>query len=226
MDTETLGGRRVKATRKGRSPMHVTRYFLGIALLSALLWHGTAFATMVGNPTPRFLEGDVGIGARGSDYRETLFLDYGATDDLTLELLAGRVNFPGSSGTEFGAGVRYKFVPKFMIGDLEAGFGGFGFLRTGSEDADIGDNDFILLDSGVGLSLVPAESLSLFASVLFRYMDLDFQTPRPDENYETGTDVGFVVGAEIWVTDGFVAGLEIHDGLKDDRLAAFIEFKL
>ena len=226
MDTKTAGGNCIKATRKGRSPVRAARFFPYIALLSALLWHGAACATLVGNPTPRFFEGDVGFGARGSDYRETLFLDYGATDDLTLEFLGGRVNFPGSRGTEFGAGLRYKFVPKFMIGNLEAGFGGFGFLRTGSEDADIGDNDFMLLDTGIGLSLVPTERLSIFASVLFRYMELDFKTIRPDQNYETGTDVGFVVGGEIWITSWFVVGLEIHDGLKDDRLAGFIEFKL
>ena len=226
MHIETPDGRCVKATRKWRSSVRAARDFLCIALLSTLLWHGAAFATVIGNPAPTFFEGDLGIGARGSDYRETLFLDYGTTDDLTLSFLGGRVNFPGNRGTEFGVGLRYKFVPKFMIGDLEARFGGFGFLRTGSENTDIGDNDFTLLDSGVGLTLVPTESLAIFGSLLVRYMDVDFTTANPDENYETGTDVGFVLGGEIWLTAWLMAGLEIHSGLKDDSLAGFIEIKL
>ena len=104
MDMETPDGSSFKAARKGRSLVRAARYFPCIALLSALLWHGAAFATVTGNPAPNFFEGDVGIGARGSDYRETLFLDYGATDDLTLQFLGGRVNFPDNRGTEFGAG--------------------------------------------------------------------------------------------------------------------------
>ncbi len=209
------------------SPLRKTgQVLLWVMLLCTAPLTGTALATVLGNPAPEFLEGDLGLGARGSDYRETLFLDYGATDDATLQFLAGRVNFPGRRGVEFGAGLRYKIGPEFFANSAPTRLGVFGFWRWGSEDSDIGDMDFNLLDAGFGVSVMPSQHLVLFGSAIFRHMDINFRTEEPDENYESGSDLGAAFGVELWFTASFVIGLEIHTGLKDDNLAAYIEFKL
>ena len=216
----TLGKRGWSALRK------TTRVLFWVMLLCMAPLTGTALATVLGNPAPEFLQGDLGLGARGSDYRETLFLDYGATDAVTLQFLAGRVTFPGMRGTEFGAGLRYKIGPKFFADSVPTQLGAFGFYRAGSENSDIGDADFTLLDAGFGVSIMPGRHWVLFTSAIFRYMEINFQSEEPDENYETGTDLGAAFGVELWFTTSFVVGLEIHTGLKDDSLAGYIEFKL
>ena len=212
---------------RGRSALRKTiQVLFWVTLLCTAPLTGTALATVLGNPAPEFLEGELGLGARGSDYRETLFLDYGVTDAATLQFLAGRVTFPGMRGTEFGAGLRYKIGPKFFAGSLPTQLGAFGFYRAGSEDSDIGASDFTLLDAGFGASVMPGRHWVLFASAIFRYMEINFQSEELDINYESGTDLGAAFGVELWFTTSFVVGLEIHTGLKDDSLAGYIEFKL
>ena len=216
----TLGKRGRSALRK------TTQVLFWVMLLCTAPLTGTALATVLGNPAPLFLRGDFGLGARASDYRETLFLDWGVTDDATLQFLRGRVSFPGRRGSEFGVGLRHKIGPEFFADSAPTRLGVFGFYRVGSQDSDRHDVDFILVDWGFGASVMLGQHLILFSSAIFRYMDVNISFEEPDRNYESGTDSGAGFGAELWFTTSFVIGLEIHTGLKDDKLAGYFEFKL
>ena len=72
--------------------------FSAVLALSVLLLlstgAGTAHALYLGNPAPNFKKGDVGVGLSLSDLRDTAFLDWGLSDNGTLELLAGALD-PG-----------------------------------------------------------------------------------------------------------------------------------
>ena len=209
------------------SPLRKTgQVLLWLMLLCTAPLTGTALATVLGNPAPLFFDGDFGLGARASDYRETLFLDWGVTDDMTLQFLRGRVSFPSRRGSEFGVGLRHKIGPEFFADSAPVRLGAFGFYRTGAQDSDRHDVDFILFDAGFGASVMLGQHLILFSSAIFRYMDVNISFEEPDRNYESGTDNGAAFGAELWFTSSFVVGLEIHTGLKDDKLAGYFEFKL
>ena len=195
------------------------------AVLLLVSWGNTAFGVVFGNPSPRFDQGDVGLGFRTSDYRKTVFLDYGITDDGTLQILAGEVDVTTKEGTEYGVGYRQKIGDPIEMEVGSLGFGVFGFFRHGEADERDINAEFQLYDAGVGAGLKIAEPISVFAAAVIRYIELRNAPDKADRNYKPEVDVGGAVGVEFWLWSTLLLGAEQHFGLKDDHLGLYVEVK-
>jgi opacity protein-like surface antigen len=187
---------------------------------------GTAHALYLGNPAPNFKKGDVGIGLSLSDLRDTAFLDWGLSDNGTLELLAGNLDVKGgSNGTELGVTYRHKVGQPFNLGKFPVTLGiegGYRAARVSTNGLDLNYNQIHL---GLGGSFAPIQNLNVYGTVVFERAKADTVLPVFGKVSGTETNYGLVLGTEYWVTPALVAGLEVHPGLDDDNLAIFGEFK-
>lgn len=211
------------------------RHGLVLACIPLLLlaWGGTAHALLIGNPAPDFAQGDFGAGAAFSDDRLTLFLDFGITDDGTLQGQVSDLDFDGGAeGTELGIGYRHKLPGTIDLGDVPLRLGILGSYRFAEIESGVGvDFDYSLIQVGVGGSITPVEKLNAFAAAIYERFETEVVVRNPffpgqtTRRTVTDTNVGLSVGAEYWIAESFVAGLEIHPGLEDDDITIFGEFK-
>ena len=193
------------------------RHFITCLAGVVLLWTGSAHALYLGNPAPDFVSGDVAIGLALSDLRETLFLDWGISDAGTLHFLYGNADLRlGVEGTEFGAGYRHKIGEGFDIADKPVRLGVLALLRIGEIETLNVKTDYTLLHIGFGGAYTPLENLNIYAAALFE---------RNDTEVVTDSDVGLLAGAEFWIAQAFLAGLEVHPGLENDDIVIFGEFR-
>ena len=199
----------------------------GALLLACLVsWRGAARALVLGNPSPDFKKGNFGVGAALSDDRETLFVDVGLSDAGTLEVLAGNLDVPaGRSGTELGVGYRHKLGASFNLGKFPTHLGILAGYRVASVDTPVGSLDFNLIDIGFGGSITPVQNLNTFAAAIYERVKADTVLPILGKLSKTESNLGFLLGAEYWITPAFVVGGEVHPGLDDDSLAFYGTFK-
>ena len=201
--------------------------FTGLAGV-VLLWTGSAHAIYLGNPAPDFKSGDVAIGLALSDLRETLFLDWGISDAGTLQFLYGNADLSlGADGTEFGAGYRHKIGEGFDIADKPVRLGVLAFLRIG--EIEILNNvelDYNLIHIGFGGAYTPLENLNIYAAAVYERTDFETVFPQPLGTVSvTDSDIGLLAGAEFWISQSILVGLELHPGLDDDDFVIFGEFR-
>ncbi len=199
-------------------------------LLAALSWDGAAHATVIGNPAPDIASGEFGLGLGLSDNRETLFADIGLSDAGTLQILFGNVEIgPIADGSEVGVGYRHKIMEAFNIGDEPVRLGILGTFRLGESDDAAGDLEFKQIDLGFGGAFTPVEKLNAFAVAIYRRIDVEGSTVNPAGKAVgfagDDTDIGVVVGAEFWLAENGVLGIELHVGFEDDDFAIFGEVK-
>ena len=199
------------------------------ALLLAVLftWAGAAQAFVLGNPSPDFKKGNAGVGLSLSDFRETLFFDYGISDAGTLQVLAGNLTpvKGGPSGTELGVGYRHKIPSSIKVGNFPLNLGVMGAYRTASINTGIGSLKYNLVDIGVGGAITPTQNLNTYAAAVYERYSADVVLPFVGKVSDTKSNLGFLAGVEYWLAPSFVAGLELHPSLQDDGVAIFGEFK-
>ena len=188
-------------------------------VLFVLAAPGAALATTYGNPAPQFNKGDLGPGISLSDDRETLFLDWGVSDPGTLRFLLGVVDLGGDDGTEFGIGYRHKFSENVDVGDASLQLGALGMFRMGEADNN-SDVEFNQLDLGFGGAFSPVENVNAYGIAIYRRTEVENRN-----NSVSDTDVGVVLGAELWISDGLVVGGELHLAIDDDDFGFFAQFK-
>ena len=209
-----------------RLPHQVLLFALAALVLS---WPGSAHATVFGNPAPDFKKGELGLGIGLSNNRETLFLDWGASDAGTLQFLLGTVEIgTNTDGTEFGGGYRHKIGERFKIGESPVRLGALGFLRIG--EADNGNVEFNQLDVGFGGAFTPVELLNVFAFAVYERIEIDSaQTVNMGGNItggsKTESDIGIVLGTEYWADAKLVLGAEIHFSFDGDDLGFYAAIK-
>lgn len=202
-----------------------------LLLLAALAWNSAAHATVIGNPAPDIASGQFGLGLGLSDNRETLFADIGLSDAGTLQILFGNVEFgPSTDGSEVGVGYRHKIMEAFNLGDQPVRLGILGTFRLGESDDPAVDLEFRQIDVGFGGAFTPVEKLNAFAVAIYRRIDVEGGATVNPAGKVTGfagddTDIGVVVGAEFWLAENGVLGVELHVGFDDDDFAIFGEVR-
>ncbi|MCH9044965.1 MAG: hypothetical protein IIA40_02535 [SAR324 cluster bacterium] len=198
---------------------HVITGLAGVVLL----WTGSAHAIYLGNPAPDFVSGDVAIGLALSDLRETLFLDWGISDAGTLQFLYGNADLSlGADGTEFGAGYRHKIGEGFDIADKPVRLGILAMARIGEIEILNAEFDYTLIDIAFGGAYTPLENLNVYAAVVFERID---QEQAGGKGSLTDSDIGLLAGAEFWISQSILAGLELHPALENDDIVIFGEFR-
>lgn len=201
---------------------HVITGLAGVVLL----WTGSAHAIYLGNPAPDFMSGDVAIGLALSDLRETIFLDWGISDAGTLQFLYGNADLSlGADGTEFGAAYRHKIGEAFDIADKPVRLGILAMARIGEIEILNAEFDYTLIDIAFGGAYTPLENLNVYAAVVYERSETDIVVPPFGKVSVTDTDIGLLAGAEFWISQSFLVGLELHPGLTDDDIAVFGEFR-
>ncbi len=138
---------------------------------------------------------------------------------------------PSADGSEVGVGYRHKIMDAFNLGDQPVRLGILGTFRLGESDDAAGDLEFRQIDLGFGGAFTPVEKLNAFAVAIYRRIDVEGGvTVNPAGNvvgFAGGdeTDIGVVVGAEYWLAENGVLGIELHVGFDDDDFAIFGEVK-
>lgn len=201
---------------------HVITGLAGVVVL----WAGSAHAIYLGNPAPDFMSGDVAIGLALSDLRETIFLDWGISDVGTLQFLYGNADLSlGADGTEFGAAYRHKIGEAFDIADKPVRLGVLAMARIGEVEILNDEFDFNLIDIAFGGAYTPLENLNVYAAAVYERSDAEQEVKKFGKVRVTDSDIGVLAGAEFWISQSFLVGLELHPGLTDDDIAVFGEFR-
>ena len=204
-------------------------FFAAVILLA---WSESASAIVIGNPSPEFKKGDLGVGFQLSDLRETLELDWGMFDAGTLQVLLGTLDNEGktsSSGKEGGIGYRHKLDPSFNIGKFPVHLGIVAIFRGGK--TKVLDQEFssTVVHLGVGGVFSPLEHLNTYAVALYERSQQEKEVVRAGgvkvTTKETDSGPGAAAGAEYWITPSLVGGIEAHANLVDSTLAVFGTFK-
>jgi hypothetical protein len=204
------------------------RSALAAACLLPLLmmaWAPRAQALYLGNPAPDIKKGEFGLGLALSDLRATVFGDIGISDAGTLELQVSDLDVGGGqSATEVGATYRHKVGRPFKLGKFPVTIGVLGGYRLATLSHTGGDLKYNQIHLGVGGAITPLQHLNAYATVVYERSQADVVTPFGTAR-GTESNLGFVLGAEYWIFDKLLAGLEINPGLDDDSIAIYAEFK-
>lgn len=201
-----------------------------VALVLVFAQARPAHAIVFGNFSPEINSGESTIGIGLSDDQIAATYDLGIGQGV-LGFVVGTLDpDPGISGTEFGVSYKHKLGEIFKAGKYPVKMGVLGSLRRGQlESTFFGQTfkwDLTRLDLGLGASMNPVKNLYPFAGVLYERATYQFVEPIFGTKTEvTDSGVGFMAGAEYWITPKFVAGAEIHSGLYSNDLGLYAGFK-
>lgn len=206
----------------------IVRWFVlvSLVLLGLGAGGGPAQAMYIGSPTPALKKGNMAVGASLSDYRTTVFGDYGLSDAGTLEVQLSGVDFGGGvKGTEVGASYRHKLGQSFKLGDYPVHLGVMGSYHLGHESTLGFTLSSSVLQVGVGGSMTPVKKLELYATAIFERVTADTVVPFFGKVSASETNLGVNLGASYAITDQFSAGAELHPGLNDDGAAIYASYR-
>jgi len=186
-----------------------------------------AHAIVFGNFSPEINSGESSIGVGLSDEQIAAMYDLGIGQGV-LGFMAGTLE-PESSvtGTEFGVSYKYKLGEVFKAGKFPVKLGVLASLRRGTLEADLPPpfptlkSTLTRIDLGLGASMSPVKNLNVFAGVLYERATVSVEGGGD----ATDSGIGFMGGAEYWVTPAFFAGAELHSGLAYNDLGLFAGFK-
>lgn len=195
-------------------------------LLALTTGGGSAWALYLGSPTPTLKTGALAVGGSFSDYRTTVFGDYGVNDQGTLEVQLTNVDLgAGVSGSEFGFDYHYGLNKSVKLGKYDVQLGFLGGYWHGSESVlgvSVGSSALRL---GLGGSMSPAKNVGLYGAVMYERRTYATVVPFFGTVSATESNFGLNVGGTFSLTPQAVIGVELHPGLNDDGLAVFGRYR-
>lgn len=191
-----------------------------------------AHALVFGNFSPEIKGGESTIGVGLSDEQIAAMYDLGIGQGV-LGVMAGTLEPETNvTGTEFGVSYKHKLGEVFKAGQFPVKLGVLASFRRGSLETDIPaippfiaaqtvKTTLTRIDLGLGASITPVKNLNAFAGVLYERATVSVEGGGD----ATDSGIGFMGGAEYWVTPAFFAGAEIHSGLEYNDLGLFAGLK-
>jgi len=199
-----------------------------ISITAMLLFTSPAHAIILGNPAPNFKAGDIGVGVALDDIRETLFLDIGISEPGTLQVLVGNFEVNQVEGSEFGVGYRHDTGASFNLFEQDFKMGGLASFRRGTIEIEGTSEEFAFsqLYIGFGAAITPVDNLNVYAAGIYERLSGEATNPVTGKKIDTTeSGIGLLLGAEYWLGENIVGGLEMHPGLEDDEIAIFGQYK-
>ena len=209
--------------------MHIFRSAAVLSIAALLLVFAQAKpaqAIVFGNFSPEINGGESTLSVGLSDEQIAGMYDLGIGQGVLGFMVGTLEPDPGVSGTEVGVSYKHKLGEVFKVDRFPVKMGVLASYRRGSLETDVPffgtiKTTLTRLDLGLGASISPVKNLNTFAGVLYERATVTVEG-LPDV---TDSGIGFMGGAEYWISPKFFAGAEIHSGLEYNDLGLFAGLK-